>query len=357
MKDLVLKGELTEEKAEAYRLHQNIVLSMRQAAGAMVEVCRRLKQMRDKRLYVALGYETLEAYTEDALGIKQRQAYNYIQTYEALGDRLLEDNADIGITKLQLLAQVSAPDRAAFARDNDLAGLTAEEVKALVQKTEQQGEQISFLQEELIKRAEEKDGLEIQADRSQMAQKETAEELERLRAELEALKKEPVETTAAALPEEEALEAARREERTKALAVLEAEKKKATEAARKEERAKQQAKIEKELEKAREEGKRKGCEAAAADYRRHLELLAGEKEQLAEDLKKAEETASLAQDPVTAAYRVHFGIVQEDFERCMRDLAEMDEKGTDSGKYRAAMIKLLDMLREKVNNENDCLTN
>lgn len=121
-----------DERGQAMQLHSDIMANMRAAATAMVEFCRQLKEMRDRKLYSALGFARFEDYAEQAVGIKWRQAYNYIQVYERLSPQLLEQNAGLGVTKLLLLTQVSAPDRAEFAGENDLAGMTVEEIKALI---------------------------------------------------------------------------------------------------------------------------------------------------------------------------------------------------------------------------------
>lgn len=45
------------------------------------------------------------------MGIKQRQAYNYIQVVESLPARLIEENAAAGVTKLALLAKLNPEER------------------------------------------------------------------------------------------------------------------------------------------------------------------------------------------------------------------------------------------------------
>ncbi len=41
---------------------------------------------------------------------------------------MLWTNAGLGVTKLELLTHVSAPERAEFAAENDLAGMTVEDL-------------------------------------------------------------------------------------------------------------------------------------------------------------------------------------------------------------------------------------
>lgn len=67
--------------------------------------------MRDTGGYKALGFDTLEAYTLATMGMKQRQAYNYIAIAEKLPAQLIEQNAAAGVTKLALLAQLSGQEQ------------------------------------------------------------------------------------------------------------------------------------------------------------------------------------------------------------------------------------------------------
>lgn len=140
---------ITPETAAAIEIHNNIISSMKDAASAMVSLCESLKRMRDTKGYESLGFENFEDYTEKACGIKKRQAYNYIQTYERLGSSFLQSNAQLGITKLQLLTEVCAVDRADFVEDNDLENMPVSEVKKLVAKSKDQGEQIDLLEDQL----------------------------------------------------------------------------------------------------------------------------------------------------------------------------------------------------------------
>lgn len=71
-----------------FELHLDIRKNGELAASALVEFSKGLKQMRDKKLYTELNFETFEDYVENAVGIRQRQAYNYIQALENLGENI-----------------------------------------------------------------------------------------------------------------------------------------------------------------------------------------------------------------------------------------------------------------------------
>ncbi len=115
----------------------------------------------------------------------------------------MQSNAQLGITKLALLTQVNTEDRAEIMNDNDLSGMTVNEVKELLNKVKQQGEQLSMFESQLSDKAEQERELEsrsadiksLQAQLADMgdAIRETAaekEEIEKKNAELEARIKE-----------------------------------------------------------------------------------------------------------------------------------------------------------------------
>ena len=85
--------EITKIYNEAVELHSKIMANAELAAGALLEMCQGLKEMRDKELYKALQMETFDEYCESKVGIKARQAYTYISTYERLGSSVLQSNA------------------------------------------------------------------------------------------------------------------------------------------------------------------------------------------------------------------------------------------------------------------------
>ena len=169
MKELInIHGEMSEAQTEAVKLHQNIMLNAELAANSMVAMCRDLKIMRDRRLYEELGCAEFSEYTENLVGIKARQAYTYISTYEKLGDTVLQSNATLGITKLSLIAQMNAEDRAEMLESGQADDMTVAELKKLVEENKNQGEQISILNAEIEelkkKESEGADGAELESE-------------------------------------------------------------------------------------------------------------------------------------------------------------------------------------------------
>ena len=152
--------------------HQHICECYKTAAVSLMDMAKSLKKMRDEKLYTELGYESFGDYVEhnDDYSFKERQAYTYISCYENLGEAFLQSNANLGITKLELLTKIGTFDREEVVEGNDLAGMSVAEVKQLIADKQALGEQLSMFQAE------------------KEANKSAADELKKAQAEIEQLK-------------------------------------------------------------------------------------------------------------------------------------------------------------------------
>lgn len=132
------------KREEAYSVHQRILTNGKIVQSALIDMCRDLKTMRDDNLYIELGYDTFEDYSEQACGIKSRQAHSYISAYEKLGEEYMEENAGLGITKLELISQISSYEREEFLENNNVDELSTRELKKQVDEFKNRIEQLTF---------------------------------------------------------------------------------------------------------------------------------------------------------------------------------------------------------------------
>ena len=141
---------VTTEDTAALALHYEIMAAAQTAAASLLDLARKIKRMRDTSGYKALGFDSLEAYTMATMGMKQRQAYNYIAIAEKLPEQLIEQNAAAGVTKLALLAQLSGQEQQQIAAETNLADTTVAELKAQIKELQAKNagyaEQLSLLQ-------------------------------------------------------------------------------------------------------------------------------------------------------------------------------------------------------------------
>lgn len=164
MEQIAILPNTTPEQQQAVLLHAEIVNAAQVAANALADLGRKLKRMRDGGHYKALGFATFGEYTEAAVGIKQRQAYNYITVVESLPARLIEENAAAGVTKLALLAKLNPEDREDLTGDT-LANITVAELKKLVEERDAMAQQLNlFQQEEQVEAVAEVEAEPIDAD-------------------------------------------------------------------------------------------------------------------------------------------------------------------------------------------------
>lgn len=82
-------------------------------------------------------------------GIKARMAYNYISTYERLGATVLQLNANLGITKLELIADMNPVESAEGFEDSTFENMSVSEIKELIKQNKEMGEQLDLLKGQL----------------------------------------------------------------------------------------------------------------------------------------------------------------------------------------------------------------
>lgn len=325
IRSMELSGNLSEEQNEALNLHYEIIAKGNLAASAMVDFCQNLKRMRDERKYLLLGHETFEEYVEQDVGIKQRQAYTYIQALESLGEKYLQSNASLGISKLGMLAALPWYERKEVEENNDVAEMSTRELKETIGKLHEAQEQLTLItaeRDELAKSSQEHEDL--------------SDTVCRLREELKAASEKPAATvmreptaeeikqyTADAIEKERA-----KAKKDKEKAIAEAEKR-VRDAAEKS---------------AADEFGRK-TEELEKKYKAVLDAAEKEKSELVGRLEKIEKDTKLTASPEVAKFSVYFDSIQK-YINVMRDIiASMDDE-TTAAKLRAAMQKLGALLQE-----------
>lgn len=149
-------AELNNEQQSFIVLHKTIMANGNAAYMSAVQTARGLKEMRDSGRYKAGGFETFGEYAESACGIKERQAYNYISIIENLSGEFLQSTAKIGVSKLALLASMSAKDRDDLVTEHgeELKSLSTKELDKLKKEYEGRIKQLQFDFEEKLKAKE-----------------------------------------------------------------------------------------------------------------------------------------------------------------------------------------------------------
>ena len=126
------------EKQQAEALHKQITGYGEVIYQSLYGMCTAIKQMRDSKLYRALGFDTFEGYAENKLGMKSSQVYKYIAIADRLTEEFVHSSGQIGIQKLYLLAMAPEETREELTQTVDLESTTVRELR----------EQIAALKEE-----------------------------------------------------------------------------------------------------------------------------------------------------------------------------------------------------------------
>lgn len=339
MQQLSLIPDGTPEQDKAMGLHYEIMAAAQAAANSLLDLGRKLKQMRDTGGYKRLGFETFADYTEQAVGIRQRQAYNYISVVENIPAQLVEENAAAGVTKLALLAKLGPADQREVA-GQDLANITVTELKQIIEEKNGLAEQLSLLQEE-TKPAAEAESTEVDMEALR------AEALEQARAEV---KEKHAQAMRKALQEQgEKLAADRKAAEAHAAeqAKKEAERKAREQVAQAKAEAAQAA--EKKLAEEREAARRDQEEKDKAD-------LEAARQEAAEARAQAEETARKLQ--LTASEEsIRFALLFEQLQGAAGAMMDLVDALTAAGraeeaaKLRTALAGALQALAGQMNEE------
>ena len=189
---------LTEQRKTAIELNQKIILTAQLAQKNLYDMCVMLKQMRDDKLYKELGYANFEDYCENEIGMKRRNAYNYISVIEKVEN--VQSIAQIGMTKLSLLASLSESQQEEIQQTVNLEETSVRELKAecdrLKAANKKAESNLKSLQTELDnekKSNEELLSLRFDKERAEMQLKRIREELETANDKITALENKPAE--------------------------------------------------------------------------------------------------------------------------------------------------------------------
>lgn len=327
-------------KAHAFELHSRILANGAIIASALVQFCKELKEMRDDELYKELDYNSFDDYVESEVGLKSRQAYTYISTYESWGPRLLEQNAQFGITKLEILRHLPATDREDILSENDIGGMSTKEVKELVDKLNNYGEQIDLLTQTAATADDTATALQKELDLLKKQQSNAAsveveqkqKEIEKLNKLLDELKAQPVDVSPSPVIDEKKIKAEAtklaKQDFDKKLAEI--EKTKADD-------------ISKAIADAKEKATADAKALADAGMQKYIATADAEKAAAISRATELEKKLQLAQSEESTAFALHFDMLQQSYLKMLEQITALNEKGKkeQATKLQAALKKAL----------------
>ena len=321
-----LGDNLTTKQAQAVELHYEIIAKGNLAASAMVDFAKGLKEMRDKKLYLELNFNSFEEYAENAVGLKQSQAYTYIRALESFGESGLQSNAKLGISKLGMLAALPWHEREDVLENNDVENMTTRELKEAIDKLHETQEQLSFMTAERDR---------LQGEVGEKTVEQLRDEIDEQRDLIAALKDELKEAK-----EKPAVSSVREPsaEEIKALTkdAVEKEKQKA-------EKAKQKAVAEAEKA-AREDERKKAASEIEKKYKDAMQSADREKSAALARMAEMEKQAKLTSSPEVLKFSFYFAQAQKNINN-MHEIISQSDADT-AAKLKNAMAALAARMQE-----------
>lgn len=328
---------VSERRATAATLHCRILANAKMVSNSLVAIAVDLKTVRDGEYFHELGYESFDRYAELALGLKQRQARNYIDVLEKYGKDEMQKHADLGITKLVSMLALDAEDRQQLIDSGEAAELSTRSLNKKIEELQKQCAQMTF---ELDEKKDEADTFKRRymeaCDGASRDIDKLVKEKEELLEKINELSNRPIEV-AVEKPSEEELE------KIKKAAIEEAESKHAKEL----ERVKKDLdrKKQKEIESVKTELTRKNSEQLA-EHRKEIEKHEAEMLEMKNKLAAAERENSVLQANAKKPtgnkelLKYHFDAIQRAFNEAAIVIGCMEQD--EAEKYKAGMISLAD---------------
>lgn len=313
-------------------------------------MCKGLKKMRDDRLFHSLGYDDFDVYCEEMAKIRSRQAYNYIATYERLGEEFVQSNASLGITKLELISRLPGDVAQEIVESGEAESMSTRDIKALVEENKRMTGQITLIEDQLREMTAQSEELyKRNGELEEQAQglRETNEELQ------EQLFNRPIEVIEKEISDDERKKIAEQATASAEIRFAERErellKKKETEAADKIEKAKkglakkhEEEIIEKNVEITELRTQSAILERELSAYKK--EAMAAKKE--LDSIKKGAVYSNGAGKG--EAVKVYLETIKANFNSAVETVSEFDD--SEREKYAGALRKLLGLMEDILDN-------
>lgn len=130
----LMATESTEPSIVNFKqVHNEIIVCGQMASSYIFELGRKLKQMRDEKLYKAVGFNTFEEYSTNTIGFSERQAYTYINIVEKNSAEFLKSTSKIGVTKLALLSPLAEDEKKELVESGKAEKLSVKDLKQEIQ--------------------------------------------------------------------------------------------------------------------------------------------------------------------------------------------------------------------------------
>ena len=115
--------------------HKQVIIARDNAIYSLYIFCKKLKEMKDSKLYLSAGYESFNAYAEEAVGLKKTAIYDYLQL-SARSEEFMKKYSAIGVSKLNLLTKMTEEEATSYIEENNIADMSYRAVKENIKAIE-----------------------------------------------------------------------------------------------------------------------------------------------------------------------------------------------------------------------------
>ena len=142
---------LSSTEKEFLNIHNSIIYYGSNACLNMFEMAKRLELMKNSKAYLHAGFESFESYSEDCLGLKRSQVYNYIKIANSFSNDFLINNSKLGVTKLLVLSKLEEPVVEKVIETVEVENKSVNDLEKLVDKLKKDIKQLKEDNKTLVK--------------------------------------------------------------------------------------------------------------------------------------------------------------------------------------------------------------
>lgn len=192
---------VSDDYIRATELHKCVKANLHTAAMSLIEVGRSLKELKERKLFHELGYQSFAGYCDTETHLGSSQSYKLIQIVDNLPEDFLQSTGNIGIEKLAILALATPEERETVQDAVDLDTVTVKKLKAELEAIRQENAALTEKAEQADIYAQQFDELSADKTKAEDLAERLTEENEILSRQMKELESRPVEHAVQEIPD------------------------------------------------------------------------------------------------------------------------------------------------------------
>lgn len=129
------------------KVHKEVIVARDNAVYSLLVFCKKLKDMKDSKLYLSAGYKSFNDYAEDAVGLKKTAIYDYLQLSER-SEAFMKRHSSLGVSKLNLFAKMTEEEASSYIEAHDVENTSYRELKQDIKSLNESKQEEAIIEEE-----------------------------------------------------------------------------------------------------------------------------------------------------------------------------------------------------------------